>query len=354
MDMSIYVTSGYVWGLAALLLGLLVMPVWRFLATGWVRKRRNVVCGLTKDAIELYFRQFYPNEHVDKNRIREAFENNFDKRFGRHHYTFPGIFLVAVAGLATFMLSAAVAVWLGILPQEAGTIPVVAAAALAGAYMWVLDDLIVRNRRLDLSPANLSWGAFRFVTAVPFGYAFAYIFIQSVAVPVAFLIGSFPTRTLRRVAGRLAARQMNVGELGEEGVSELERLQGINTSNAEAFADEGVTTILQLAYSDPIDLTIRTSLGFSYVVDCVSQALAWIYFEDELKTLRKNSLRGAQEIANFISELDDSKDQKAQARAKAALQQIAQELRKKPESLERTFREIAEDPYTQFLWNAWQ
>jgi hypothetical protein len=252
------------------------------------------------------------------------------------------------------MLSAAVAVWLGILPQEAGTIPVVAAAALAGAYMWVLDDLIARNRRLDLSPANLSWGAFRFVTAVPFGYAFAYIFIQSVAVPVAFLIGSFPTRTLRRIASRLATRQMNVGELGEEGVSELERLQGVNTSNAEAFADEGVTTILQLAYSDPIDLTIRTSLGFSYVVDCVSQALAWIYFEDELKTLRKHSLRGAQEIASFISELDDSKDRKAQARAKAALQQIAQELQKQPESLERTFREIAEDPYTQFLWNAWQ
>jgi predicted flap endonuclease-1-like 5' DNA nuclease len=147
---------------------------------------------------------------------------------------------------------------------------------------------------------------------------------------------------------------MNVGELGEEGVSELERLQGVNTSNAEAFADEGVTTILQLAYSDPIDLTIRTSLGFSYVVDCVSQALAWIYFEDELKTLRKHSLRGAQEIASFISELDDSKDRKAQARAKAALQQIAQELQKQPESLERTFREIAEDPYTQFLWNAWQ
>jgi hypothetical protein len=353
MDLSVYVTCGYVWGLTALLLGLLIMPVWRYLAIGWVTKRRNIVCGLTKDAIDLYFHQFYPNEHVDKSRVREAFETNFDKRFGRHHFTFPALFLVAVAGLATFMLSASVAVWLGILPQEAGTIPAVAAAALAGAYMWVLDDLITRNRRLDLAPANLSWGAFRFVTAVPFGYAFQYIFTQSLAVPVAFLIGSFPTRTLRRIAGRLAARQLNVGELGEQGVSELERLQGVNTSNAEAFADEGVTTILQLAYSDPIDLTIRTSLGFSYVVDCASQALAWIYFEDELKTLRKHSLRGAQEIASFISELDDPDDRKAQARAKAALEQIAHDLQKKPESLERTFREIAEDPYTQFLWNAW-
>jgi hypothetical protein len=353
MDLSIYVTSAYVWGLTALLLGLLIMPVWRFLATGWVRKRRDVVCGLTKDAIDLYFHQFYPTEHVDKSHAREAFESNFDKRFGRQHYMFPGLFLVAVAGLATFMLSASVCVWLGILPQQAGTIPVVAAAALAGAYMWVLDDLITRNRRLDLAPANLSWGAFRFVTAVPFGYSFQYIFTQSVAVPVAFLIGSFPTRTLRRVAGRLAVRQLNVGELGEQGISELERLQGVNTSNAEAFADEGVTTILQLAYSDPIDLTIRTSLGFSYVVDCASQALAWIYFEDELKALRKHSLRGAQEIASFIAELDDAGDRKAQARAKVALEQIAQELQKKPESLERTFREIAEDPYTQFLWNAW-
>jgi hypothetical protein len=353
MDLSSYVTSGYVWGLTALLLGLLIMPVLRYLAVGWATKRRAIVSGLTKEAIDLYFHQFYPNEHVDKGHVRAAFENNFDRRFGRRHYLLPGLFLAAVAGLATFLLSASVAVWLGILPQEAGAIPAVAAAALAGAYMWVLDDLITRNRRLDLAPANLSWGAFRFVTAVPFGYAFQYILTQSLAVPVAFLIGSFPTRTLRRIAGRLASRQLNIGELDEQGVSELERLQGINTSNAEAFADEGITTILQLAYSDPIDLTIRTSLGFSYVVDCASQALAWIYFEDELKTLRRHSLRGAQEIASFIAELDDDGDRKAQARAKAALQQIAQDLQKKPESLERTFREIAEDPYTQFLWKAW-
>lgn len=354
MDISTYAASGYVWGLTVLLLGLLTMPIIRFLFTGFAR-RREIVCELTDEAIRVYFEQFYPNESERiKDGARAAFESNFDRRFGRHHFTYPLVILVAVAGLAIFMLSGAVMVWLGILPQETGAIPAIAAAALLGAYMWVLGELIARNRRMDLAPANLSWNAFRFVTAVPFGYAFAHLLTPAVAVPVAFLVGSFPTEALRRFAGRLASRQLNVGELGEEGASELERLQGITTSAAETFADEGVATILQLAYSDPIDLMIRTSFGFSYVVDCVSQALAWIYFEDELKGLRRYSLRGAQEIETFISELDGNFGTEAQARAKEALGEIAREMKKAPVSLERTFREIAEDPYTIFLCNAWR
>ena len=46
----------------------------------------------------------------------------------------------------------------------------------------------------------------------------------------------------------------------------------------ERYKDEGITTICGLAYADPIDLTIRTNFDFNYVVDCVSQALMWIYF----------------------------------------------------------------------------
>ena len=35
---------------------------------------------------------------------------------------------------------------------------------------------------------------------------------------------------------------------------------------------------------------------FNYVVDCISQALLWIYFQDNVQKLYVLSLRGAQEV----------------------------------------------------------
>src|SRR5438132_986517 len=99
-------------------------------------------------------------------------------------------------------------------------------------------------------------------------------------------------------------------DVDEKDESELEKLQGIDTRTAERFADEGITTIVQFAYADPVELTMRcASFTFSFVVDCSSQALAWIYFGDNLAKLRDCSLRGAQEIANLIEELDNGSDE---------------------------------------------
>ena len=83
-------------------------------------------------------------------------------------------------------------------------------------------------------------------------------------------------------------------------------MQSIGKSNAERFKDEGVTTISGLAYADPIDLTIRTNFDFNYVVDCVSQALMWIYFgkKKDYAKLFPLSLRGAQEVAAVMDWLD--------------------------------------------------
>jgi len=95
-----------------------------------------------------------------------------------------------------------------------------------------------------------------------------------VALPIAFLLGAFPTRSISTIARRLARRQLNLGaDTEEKAESELEALQGVDTRIAERFADEGITTIVPLAYSDPVELTTRcASFSFSFVVDCASQA----------------------------------------------------------------------------------
>ena len=45
---------------------------------------------------------------------------------------------------------------------------------------------------------------------------------------------------------------------GEEGIRQLTSLPGISTPIAERLIDEGVKTKLQLAYSDPVALTIKS------------------------------------------------------------------------------------------------
>jgi hypothetical protein len=353
VDLLAYTKSPEVWFLTVLLTGLLLLPIVRFIVVGWSRKRADRNSGADEKTIKLYFEQFHPNLKIEKGKAEENFIEHFDKRFGRHHYTFPGIFLFLIAFISIFLVSGSVAVWIGIIQKEAGVLPGLVVSALSGAYMWVLGDLIVRNRCLNMSPANLTWGAYRFVIVIPFSYAMVYIFNESIAIPVAFLVGAFPTKTLSSILRRLASRQLNIGELGEKGVNELEQLQCINTSNAEAYSDEGISTILQLAYSDPLELMIKTSFNKSYVIDCISQALAWIYLEKDLEKLHKYSLRGAQEISTFIDEFDGKDDKSAQSRAKSTLKNIAAELNMDPISLERTLREIAVDPYTKFLCDIW-
>jgi len=355
MDLWIYAKSGFVWGLTVLLLCLLIMPAFRFLVYGWNRKRLDVINALTDESFDLYFKQFYPNDKIKKTYTKADFERNFNSRFGRRHYFFPALLLLAVSGFSLFLVCGSIGTWLGILPKTAGALKGIAVAAISGAYMWVLGDLITKGRCANISPVTLSWGAFRFVTAIPFGYSFSYMLAENLGIPIAFLIGAFPTQKLRRVGARFAARKMDIGELEEKNrVNQLERLQCINTSNAESFADEGITNILQLAYTDSIDLAIRTSFSFNYVIDCVSQALAWIYFEDDMEKLRRFSLRGAQEIANLMADFEDEENPEAKASAKACIKLIAKELNREPDAVERAFREIADDPYTQFLVEIWQ
>lgn len=134
---------------------------------------------------------------------------------------------------------------------------------------------------------------------------------------------------------------------------ELEKLQSVGRSNAERYLDEGITTIAELAWADPIDLTIKTNRQFNFVVDSISQALLWVYFEDDVKKLYPLSLRGAQEICTFLDELD-SDEPKIKHAAEQILKAGAQRFEMDKESFLYTLLTVRDDPYAQFLFNIWQ
>ena len=226
-------------------------------------------------------------------------------------------------------------------------LPVLAAAAITGAYLWVVMDLVRRCHSRELSPFDLNRASLRLIVAIPVGYAFTATFGENAAW-LAFLLGAFPLDTLTRYGRKLVNARLNL-DADDPSVSDLTQLDGVTKDIAERLRDVGISTINQLAFVDPIDLTIRTNLQMSYITDCVSQALAYNYLQDKMNAAKKYFLRGAVEINSLVNGLHSIHPEYV-AEAQATLEKLAADLQMDLPVLRRALEvEIAGDTHTQFL-----
>jgi hypothetical protein len=193
--------------------------------------------------------------------------------------------------------------------------------------MWVILDQLGHLRRRDYTLDDVGSQCFRLIIAVPFGTALTGLAAPAIAAPCAFLIGVFPTSTLITIARRLFDRKLDLGDLADGGPHlDLERLQGVSRPQAERFAEEGYRSLLQLAYTDPFVLTVRTSYDFDCVSDLIAQALFWTYARDEgLSKVQALGLRSAVEVT-FLRDALKSDDADEKARAETTVAEAAQVL----------------------------
>ena len=166
--------------------------------------------------------------------------------------------------------------------------------------MWVVSDFISRSRRMDFSPADVMWGALRLVISVPLGLSLGSIVNQEVVDFVAFGLGAFPLTPSSSCSRQLSYQYLKV-ELGPTENNDLLLLDGIDKPLAERLSNEDITSIVQLAYCDPIQLTMRTNLSFNAVVDISGEStLAWVYIGNKLPAIRPLGIRGAYEVARQL------------------------------------------------------
>ena len=333
---------------------MVILPAIIYLYTGWVARRERIMSTLDARALKLYYPQYFPSidiSHDSDLQLCKRFAKHYGQRYGRRTFVIPLILLAAVAGIGTAGIAQTLLVSQGLSNGKA--FPPVVLSALLGGFMWVLSDQLERFASRDFTSANVSNGVFRLLISVPFGYSLQ-AFIPSIGVPLAFLIGAFPTSSLFMIARRLAGQKLGLGEEAAEKKLQLESLQDITRTNAERFLDEGVSTIAELAWIDPIDLSIRANRDFNYVVDCMSQALVWIYFDDKMPALNRFSLRGAQEVDAFVAVLTSaSPDPIRLAAAQECLKCAAEVLSVTPNALLHTLLQVKDDPYTRFLSSIW-
>jgi hypothetical protein len=361
---------------------LALWPILIFLFKQWGFRKERILGALEGDAVVLYYKQFKPGAKVlkdselpleaDKNghynsvlrdKCMAAFRNDFVHWYGRRYYVIPVLALAGLAGVSAWWAQTMLRVWAanGIGPGV--TLRALAASALGGAFVWVISDEIDRLRRRDFSSSDMYYYVFRILLAIPFAWAIAAVSADgkvlglAASIPLAFFLGAFPTQTLFTIARRIGAQQLKLGDSQvDSGSLELETLQSVGKSSAERFKDEGVATITSLAYSDPIDLTIRTNFDFNYVVDCVSQALAWIYFQKDCEKLYEFSLRGAQEIISVTRSADGTdgvNDLAVQNRSVQTIKDAATKMGLSLDAFRSTLDQIADDPYARFLYNVW-
>ena len=172
---------------------------------------------------------------------------------------------------------------------------------------------------------------------------------------------------MRRTAGGVL--KLDADSTGDN-VQQLTKIDGISVPIAERFIDEGVKTNLQLAYTDPVALTIKSGMDFSFILLCCAQALVKTYFnDDQMKVVQKYALRTGFEIKTLNDALisyDRMKDDaakagkteppppnSAQAAAKEQLENFAIALGLDAASTRFILDQIAGDPYTKFIWWMW-
>jgi hypothetical protein len=241
---------------------------------GWADRRQRILTNFTGPAVKHYFELYFPKVDIrgkSNPQLVELFEAHYRQLYGRRHLGIPLVLLAIVAGLG--MWGAAETLRTSQTLHASFVWPPIILSAFLGAFTWVASDLLSRFRRRDLGPGDIYNGVFRFLIAAPFAVALAALSPEKAGIPVAFLIGVFPTTTLFTIGRRVASKYLGLGEDSASVRSDLEMLQNVGKANAERFSDEGVTTIAELAWTDPVDLAMRTNFDFNYVTDCMSQAL---------------------------------------------------------------------------------
>ena len=370
-------------------------PVLAFIRRGWGIKKTDIFSSLNRAAKQAYWNNFgfeipqdigiryferitghtaapSPTKNAD---IDDLFEAMYNHRYGRYRLTVPIILLVIIT-FTLMLLEALTAV--SQLPIENGTggqsiasivtittpipgLPDPAMAAIAGAYAWVVSSLFDGATRYNLPPQAVLSAALRLVVAVPLGYAVMSISPFGSGPFLAFAFGAFPLAQVQVLLKRITTNKLGLETGPDHLKDQVGKLDGIDPPTADRLADGDILTIAQLAYCDPVQISMRTNLSFNAVIVAQSQAIAWVYLDDNAHQLAGIGLRGAIEIRKFCDDLEAETDpdgsshqllQTASLRTATAPDQTARPAIP-PAGLRNAFAVIAQDPFTQFLVEVW-
>jgi len=227
--------------------------------------------------------------------------------------------------------------------------------ALLGAFVWSVYEILSRRKSGDLTPSELYDVAFRLVAAVPIGYAFSLLVLDTVPGFVAFAVSAFPLRDIR-----LFMRSKYLQKMGENLATTSPTAKGymgelvasLGHGTVARLEELNIETYLDLAYTDPICLMVRTGRPIKLVLSWIDLALPAVYFPEQKVLLEKLGMPCAVDLCEFYTRhFFDVVEEKAKEKwqDEPAIKDLADELKLKANLLYQPFTSLYEDPNAKFL-----
>jgi len=233
--------------------------------------------------------------------------------------------------------------------------------AIWGAFVWSLYEMQSRRKSGDLTPVELYDVALRFVVAIPIGYAFSLLVFDTVPALAAFAASAFPLRDIQQLIRKQSLQRLSdspqassssvfKGNIGEV-------LSGIGNDTIVRLQELNIETYLDLAYTDPIRLMIKTGVPIQLVLSWIDQALLAVYAAPHKSAFDLLGMPCALDICEFYTthcfDLATGQYQN-NWRNDQAVKDLAAKLEISIDILvPQLLKSVFQDPHTQFLIRVW-
>jgi len=377
-----------------------LLPVVLFLAFGW-RKRETEFTdkAYNRAHMEIYFRKFWCEgqaRYQTRHRTAEInplslFRARYRELMGRRYYIVPSaLFALVVTVLTGLVVATAMRTgydhYIGYFAGEAKTemdaansgvignpitlqrmrttdldndfsplpqihLSLSALAAISGAYLFIVAQLIQQCRARTLVYSDLFLASLRLLVSVPLGLSLSTLASDALGPFLSFGLGAFPIVELRTLVRRLTTSYLKAGDSRADD-DQTVAMVGVTQPVSDVLAEENITCAQQLADIDPVVLAVRTGLSFDYVLFLAAQSLVWCFLGKTASALGPIGLADARAIWYLMRKRPDEQTKilvsvdalfAAGAEASKASKSIDVEL------LREAFEKIAVDPYTKFL-----
>ena len=344
--------------LLLILLAALIYPfIWISYNRILTHKRREINSLMGKgNTFQLYLKAFGNQGNNQEGEAgKEATVNRlFYSYYHWHSYILPLIVNI----ISTTMAAIIILLWLKFdIPYIDKTIvmvvqgwPSAVIAALAGAYLWGILDLLRWYESVDLAPTCFFFVWWRLLIAGVLGYLVSIPFSPDVQPLIGFLIGVFPVDTIVSLAKNLVKKYVTVEDEKEAvQLPNLHVIQGMTKELMISLRDEGIYSTAQLALADPIKLLLRTNLEWKLILDLIDQALLYNYVGEKVDNLRTIGIRGVIEMVVTAETMDTTQ----KGKAKEIIPLIAEKTGERLDGIYNLLRMLNEDIQVVFIWNLW-
>jgi hypothetical protein len=249
-------------------------------------------------------------------------------------------------------------------------LPLVFIMALAGGYTWSVYQIVARIRASELLPVDLYEIDFGLLASVPVGIAFSLITaeLEGVRSFMAFAASAFPLRDVSLLIRQYATRKMlgssdaSAARLaGPSSTRPTERhlgtaIEGLSDETLARLSEIRITTILDMAYSDPIKIMVQTGFPLPVIIDWMDQSIWALYVGDLKAEINRWGIRCSLDVCEFVDlhllEGGEKKKEIAES-AKLALEALSQTMSVPTGALQDLFFRIYADPQVVILRKLW-